>query len=91
MTIIESPVHFTQILDAGTTEKVLSCFDRGAMSDERLVEVYYMNQRCRPSWPTLPAHKIIRHRERLSADLRLTCVVSRGEHLHAITENLAIA
>jgi len=50
-----------------------------------------MNQRCRPSWPTLPAHKIIRHRERLSADLRLTCVVSRGEHLHAITENLAIA
>lgn len=77
-------------LDAGTTERIYSLFDRGAISDERLCELYEMWQPHRASWPKMSRPAIIRHRQKLSNDLRLTTVVHRGEHLFASTENLAL-
>lgn len=77
-------------LDAGTTERIYSLFNKGAISDERLIELYEMWYRCRAGWPKLSPRTIVRHREKLSNDLRLTTVVHRGEHLFASTENLAL-
>lgn len=75
-------------LDAGTGEKIFTLFAKGAISDQRLCELYEMWQPHRVSWPKLSRAAIVRHRQKLSNDLRLTTVAHRGEMLFASTENL---
>ncbi len=69
------------------TARVLSLYNRGAMTDEDLCEAYRRNVHFF-DWPSLTDMAIIHLRNELSGALKLTAVISHGHVLHAITDNL---